>query len=177
MLTVGHGRLDRFALAEQLHSGGVQRLVDVRRFPGSRHNPDVSSEALSAWLPQEEIEYRWDERLGGRRTMPTAATSPDVWWKVEAFRAYAAHTRTEDFVDAVEELLAGAKDGVTAIMCSESVWWRCHRRLIADVVLLGHAMPVSHLMPEGRTSIHRPSAGARLQSPGLLVWDGQPGAG
>lgn len=175
LLTIGHGRGDRSELAERLC--GVDLLVDVRRFPGSRNNPDVGRDALARWLPEEGIAYRWEERLGGRRRLPPDMASPDSWWRVEAFRAYAAHTRTPEFLDGLRELLAEAGQRQTVIMCSESVWWRCHRRLISDVAVLGHAVPVSHLMPGGRTSEHRPADGARVGADGTLVWDGPDGSG
>lgn len=174
LLTIGHGRGGRSELADRL--GGVDLLVDVRRFPGSRNNPDVGRDALAAWLPEEGIAYRWEERLGGRRRLPHDVASPDSWWRVEAFRAYAAHTRTPEFIDGLHELLAEANQCQTVIMCSESVWWRCHRRLISDVAVLGHVLPVSHLMPGGRASEHRPAAGARVGADGMLVWDGPDGS-
>lgn len=171
LLTVGHGRLDRAGLAAQLHGAGIQVLVDVRRFPGSRNNPDVGRDVLGGWLPEAGIDYRWKEHLGGRRRLPSGTSSPDTWWRVDAFRAYAAHTRSAEFVEALDEVLGEAADRTTAVMCSETVWWRCHRRLIADVVALGHGVPVRHLMPGGRTSPHRPAAGARVRADGHLVWD------
>ncbi|MGH3423203.1 MAG: DUF488 family protein [Nocardioidaceae bacterium] len=179
LLTVGHGRLERAALAALLHGAGVEMVVDVRRFPGSRANPDVATDALADWLPGEQVGYRWEERLGGRRRLPADVPSPDTWWRVDAFRAYAAHTRTPEFVDALESVLAGTTERATAVMCSESVWWRCHRRLIADVAVLGRSVSVRHLMPDGRTNAHRPADGARVRDDGLLVWDAghQEGAG
>ena len=76
------------------------------------------------------------------------------------FAAYAAHTRTPEFTAALDEVLAAAAGRDVAVMCSESVWWRCHRRLIADVAVLGRGVPVTHLMPDGRLTPHRPSEGA-----------------
>lgn len=138
LLTVGHGTLDRDDLAALLTGAAVDLLVDVRRFPGSRHNPDVSSDALAAWLPEAGIEYRWEERLGGRRRRDKGADpDADGWWRVEAFRAYAAHTRTPDFIAAIDDLCEDvAARGTTAVMCSEAVWWRCHRRLVADAMVV-----------------------------------------
>ncbi|WP_307844011.1 DUF488 domain-containing protein [Sanguibacter suaedae] len=168
--TMGHGRLDREGLSAQLRSVGIESLVDVRRFPGSRTNPDVSRDALPAWLPGAGVGYRWEERLGGRRRLPDGP-SPDPWWKVESFRAYAAHTRTEEFEAALAALLADAASTPTVVLCSESVWWRCHRRLVADVAVLRHGVDVRHLLPEARTSPHQPAPGARLRDDGRVVWD------
>jgi uncharacterized protein (DUF488 family) len=172
LFTVGHGTLDRADLGALLTRAGVDLLVDVRRFPGSRHNPDVSSDRMAEWLPQAGIDYRWEERLGGRRRRDkTAESDADGWWRVEAFRAYAAHTRTPEFLAALDELCVevGSR-GTTAVMCSEAVWWRCHRRLVADAALLLKGVEVAHLGHDGRTTPHEPSAGARVVD-GLLHYD------
>ncbi len=146
--------------------------MDVRRFPGSRTSPDVARDALADWLPGAGVGYRWEPRLGGRRHVPAGTPEPDTWWTVAAFRAYAAHTRTPEFTGALDELLTDAAATRTAVMCSEGVWWRCHRRLIADVAVLGRGVAVEHVMPDGRTAPHPVAAGARRQPDGLLVWDG-----
>jgi uncharacterized protein (DUF488 family) len=130
---------------------------------------------LEQWVPEAGIAYRWEERLGGRRrlapeTVPGGG-SPDDWWKVVQFRAYAAHTRTPEFEDALEGVLEDSARRVVAVMCSESVWWRCHRRLIADVAVLGRGVGVHHLMHTGKTTPHPVAAGARRQADGTLVWD------
>lgn len=174
LLTVGHGRLDRDALGDLLTVAGVEQLVDIRRFPGSRHNPDSRSEALEQWLPERGIDYRWEERLGGRRRLDPVedAASLDQWWRVAQFRAYAAGTRTPAFAEAVGELLATAARRPTVIMCSETVWWRCHRRIVADVAILQHGASVAHLMHDGRLTDHPVSEGARLTPEGTVVWGG-----
>jgi uncharacterized protein (DUF488 family) len=170
LLTVGHGPDDRDHLAARLTGAGVQWLIDVRRFPGSRTNPDVRREALEEWLPAVGIGYRWDERLGGRRRLPAGDPVADDWWTVAQFAAYAAHTRTPEFAAALDEVLDEADTATVAVMCSESVWWRCHRRLIADVAVLGRDVPVLHLMPDGRLTPHRPSDGAVVGSDGRIRW-------
>ncbi|MEE6271913.1 DUF488 domain-containing protein [Georgenia sp. MJ206] len=174
LLTVGHGPLDRDSLAALLTGAGVELLVDVRRFPGSRNNPDVKREAVEEWSAAAGITYVWEPRLGGRRHLgkDADAASPDQWWRVAAFRAYAGYTRTEGFTAAMDDLVARTRDQRVAVMCSESVWWRCHRRLIADVAALGRGLDVAHLMPTGVLSIHVTSAGARRTGDGTLVWDG-----
>jgi uncharacterized protein (DUF488 family) len=171
LLTVGHGPEDRDRLGARLSGAGVDQLVDVRRFPGSRNNPDVSREALEEWLPALGIGYRWDERLGGRRSLPKGEPAEDSWWTVTQFAAYAAHTRTPEFAMALDEVLDEVLvgPGTVAVMCSESVWWRCHRRLIADVAVLARGVPVQHLMPDGRLTPHRPSEGAVLID-GAVHW-------
>ncbi|TQJ21172.1 uncharacterized protein DUF488 [Micromonospora sp. A202] len=172
LLTVGHGTADRVRLGELLTGAGVALLVDVRRYPASRTNPDVHREELERWLPEYGIDYRWEPHLGGRRHVPAGEPEPDTWWKVAAFRAYAAYTRTQDFDTALTGVLAEAAERTTAVMCSESLWWRCHRRLIADVAALGRGTPVAHLMPEGRLSPHQPAEGARRLPNGHLCWAG-----
>jgi uncharacterized protein (DUF488 family) len=170
LLTVGHGPDDRAALGGRLRAAGIDLVVDVRRYPGSSRNPDVKRESLAEWLPALGVGYRWEERLGGRRTLPRGEPVVDGWWTVDQFAAYAAHTRTPEFAVALDQVLAAAADATVAVMCSESVWWRCHRRLIADVAVLGRGVPVRHLMPDGRLADHRPSEGAVLCDDGVLRW-------
>src|SRR4051795_1771745 len=170
LVTVGHGPQGRDVLGARLSVAGVDLVVDVRRFPGSRNNPDVAREALEEWLPAIGIGYRWDDRLGGRRRLPPGEPVADDWWTVAQFAAYAAHTRTPEFTAALDEVLSEAARGVVAVMCSESVWWRCHRRLIADVAVLARGVPVTHLMPDGRLRPHEPSAGAVLGNDGQVHW-------
>jgi uncharacterized protein (DUF488 family) len=169
LLTVGHGPQDRNALGHRLAAAGIGLVVDVRRFPGSRTNPDVRREALEQWLPAAGIDYRWEERLGGRRHLPTGEPVADGWWTVDQFAAYAAHTRTPEFAAALDEVLAEAAISTVAVLCSESVWWRCHRRIVADVAVLGRGVPVTHLMPDGRLTPHRPSGGAVVVD-GAVHW-------
>jgi uncharacterized protein (DUF488 family) len=169
LLTFGHGTADRDRLTGLLHDAGVASVVDVRTAPGSRRNPDVGREAMSGWLPEAGVGYRWDKRLGGfRRAAPDA---PDTFWHNASFRGYAGHTRTADFLAAMDELLADATGTPTAVMCSESLWWRCHRRLIADFAVLARERPVRHLAHDGRLTDHEPTPGARLRPDGLLVYD------
>jgi uncharacterized protein (DUF488 family) len=168
-MTLGHGTHDRAGLGALISHAGVDLVVDVRRFPGSRIHPDLRREALEEWLPAAGIGYRWDERLGGRRKLPPGEPVVDDWWTVAQFAAYAAHTRTPEFRAALDEVLAEAARSTVAVMCSESVWWRCHRRLIADVAVLGRGVPVQHLMPDGRLTPHRLSEGAVLEG-GEVRW-------
>jgi len=171
LLTIGHGTADQAKLTSLLREADITRVVDVRRFPGSRKHPHVAREALERWLPEAGIEYAWDQGLGGRRKADPA--SPDVWWRVDAFRAYAGHMRSEEFLAGAEDLLASAAEATTAVMCSESLWWRCHRRMISDFVLLARGGEVRHLAHDGRLSLHPVAEGARLVD-GLLVYDADP---
>jgi uncharacterized protein (DUF488 family) len=173
VLTVGHGTASAEELRTLLARAGVELVVDVRRFPGSRRNPDVGRQELEQWLPAAGIGYRWEPLLGGRRT-DDPSTAVDTWWRVAQFRAYAAYTRTDDFRCGLDDLLADAARRRTIIMCSESLWWRCHRRLVADVLVLLHGVPVLHLGHDGRLTPHRPSEGARVTDVGL-IYDGRAG--
>lgn len=176
LLTVGHGRLDRDDLGRLLTDAGVSLLVDIRRFPGSRANPAAAKGSVPDLTAAAGIDYRWEEDLGGRRTLTAAErdASPDTWWRVEAFRAYSAWTRTGGFRAALDRVVADARARRTAVMCSEAVWWRCHRRIVADVVAAepAYGLPVGHLMHDGRITAHSPSAGLRLDTGGRAVWDG-----
>jgi uncharacterized protein (DUF488 family) len=170
LLTVGHGTADRHQLSALLRGAAVGQVVDVRSAPGSRRNPDVGRLRLQEWLGEAGIGYRWERRLGGfRRPTPD---SPDTVWRNASFRGYAGHTREPDFLAAMDDLLAEINAIRTAVMCSETVWWRCHRRIIADYAVLARGTEVQHLMHDGRLTPHVPTAGARLRPDGLLVYDG-----
>ncbi|MFF0644358.1 DUF488 family protein [Streptomyces tendae] len=169
LVTFGHGTAGRAELAALLRGAGVTSVVDVRTAPGSRRDPDLLRERLARWLPEEGLAYRWERRLGGFRK--PAPDSPDVVWRNASFRAYAGHTRSPEFVAAMDELLARATHERTAVMCGEAVWWRCHRRLIADFAVLARGIPADHLMHDGRLTAHSPTPGARLRTDGLLVYD------
>jgi len=170
LITFGHGTASEDRIAELLLSADVTALVDVRIAPGSRRHPYVARAELERWLPAHSISYRWDKRLGGFRR--PAPDSPDVAWREAAFRGYAGHMRQPDFLAAMAEVLAQAATGHLVVMCSESLWWRCHRRLIADFAQIARGVPVRHLMHDGRLAEHRPSPGVRLRPDGLLVYDG-----
>jgi uncharacterized protein (DUF488 family) len=172
LLTVGHGTDVAEQLGARLTGAGVDVVVDVRRFPGSRTHPDLARDALSTSLPERNLDYRWEERLGGRRRISAGDPIEDGWWKVAQFAAYAAHTRTPEFVSALSDVLDEAAERTVAVMCSEYLWWRCHRRLIADVAVLAHQVPVRHLMPDGQVVDHRPADGARLGVDGQVRWPG-----
>lgn len=169
LLTFGHGTAGRDALAALLSEARVQSVVDVRTAPGSRRNPDVDRDELRRRLPETGVAYRWEKDLGGFRT--AAADSPDVIWRNNSFRGYAGYTRDPRFLDAMDRLLPDAATETTAVMCSEAVWWRCHRRIIADFAVLARQVPVLHLMHDGRLQTHRPTPGVRLRDDGLLVYD------
>jgi uncharacterized protein (DUF488 family) len=165
--TIGHSNrtFDEFALA--LRDAQIELIVDVRRFPGSRRLPQFASEALQAELETRGIAYDWIPALGGRRR--TGSESADTGWTHPAFRAYAAHVETEEFAEGLFELLMLAGGLRTAIMCAEVLWWRCHRRIIADV-LVSLGVQVVHLFAPEKREVHRLREPARLED-GRLTYD------
>jgi uncharacterized protein (DUF488 family) len=169
LVTLGHSTAERGTLTGLLREAGIVAVVDVRTAPGSRRDPDLSRQRLALWLPDEGIAYRWEKRLGGFRKPPQ--DSPDTVWRNASFRGYAAHTRSPDFVTAMDRVIRQAAEQRTAVMCSEAVWWRCHRRLIADFAVVARGMLVQHLMHDGRLMPHRPTPGVRLRDDGLLMYD------
>jgi uncharacterized protein (DUF488 family) len=170
LLTFGHGSASAEQMISLLRSAGISMLVDVRTAPGSRRHPHVARAELQRWLPEAGISYRWDKRLGGLRV--PEPDSPDVAFSVDMLRGYASHMRTPAFLTAVDQVLALAGARGTAVMCAESLWWRCHRRMLADFVIAARGTPVRHLMHDGRLEEHRLSPGLRLRDDGLLVYDG-----
>ncbi|HEY9377992.1 MAG TPA: DUF488 domain-containing protein [Jiangellaceae bacterium] len=169
LLTFGHGTASKEQIAALLNGAGVRSLVDIRTAPGSRRSPHVARDELQRWLPEYNIQYRWEQRLGGwRKARPD---SPDTALRARAFAGYAAHMRSPDFRAAIDEVLAQAAAASTVLMCAESVWWRCHRRMVADFVVLARGVSVVHLMHDGRLQAHTPSDLARLREDGLLVYD------
>lgn len=157
--TVGHSirSADEFVRVLQAH--GIELVADVRRFPGSRRHPQFGSEALAQRLSADGIDYAWLARLGGRRRGD--AGPQQMGWRNPSFRAYAAYTWTEEFADGLHELLHVAQGKRTTVMCSELLWWRCHRALIADVLrFLG--VQVIHILDEGSGTPHPFTSPARI---------------
>jgi uncharacterized protein (DUF488 family) len=170
LVTFGHGTAGIEKITTLLRGAGVVSLVDVRIAPGSRRNPAVARTELERSLPERGIAYRWDKRLGGwRKARPD---TPDTALRNRAFGGYAAHMRSSEFLSAIDELLIEASDERTAVMCAESLWWRCHRKMIADFLVLSREVQVLHLKHDGTLQPHLPSPEARLlPERGLLVYD------
>jgi uncharacterized protein (DUF488 family) len=170
LLTYGHGTDSAERTVAILAGAGVASLVDVRTAPGSRRNPQFARVAMADWLPAAGIAYRWEKRLGGFRK--PGADNPDVAWREDMFRGYAEHMRSADFRAAIDAVLVEAQSAQVTVMCSESLWWRCHRRLLADFASVARGVEVRHLRHDGRTEPHRPSDGLCRRDDGLLVYDG-----
>jgi uncharacterized protein (DUF488 family) len=164
--TVGHGTLGAEELASLLDRAHLGNVVDIRSFPGSRRNPHFGREEMERWLPHAGLGYVWMRELGGRRR--PVSGSKHVALRHDAFRAYADYMETPAFVAGVDELLAFAEGRSPAMLCSESLWWRCHRRLLADYLVLVRGVSVVHLMHDGRLSSHAPTDGVRVDEDGLV---------
>ncbi|HEX6309723.1 MAG TPA: DUF488 domain-containing protein [Longimicrobiales bacterium] len=170
--TVGHSTRSAEEFLDILHAHGIRRLVDVRRFPGSRRHPHFSRESLARLLPAHGIAYDHAPDLGGRRT--PAPDSPNDGWRSASFRAYADYMQTPEFDRALGSLLAGADERVTAIMCAEAVHWRCHRQLIADaLVARGHE--VRNILSAERAEPHHLSPHARVGPGGTVTYPASAG--
>jgi uncharacterized protein (DUF488 family) len=140
--TIGHSTRSAPEVATLLRDADVRLVADVRAFPSSRRYPQFNRDALAAWLGETGVRYVHMPALGGRRT--PAPDSPNGGWQERAFRGYADHMATPEFQRALAELEEAARATPTAIMCAEAVWWRCHRRLIADALVV-RGWRVEHL--------------------------------
>lgn len=170
ILTFGHGTAGEVELAALVRGAAIRDVVDVRSVPKSRAHPHVWAERMALWVPDlAGASYRWCRELGGfRKALPD---SPNVALRHPAFRGYADYMQTPAFEVALDALLSESAKNLTAIMCSETLWWRCHRRLIADALVLLHGVEVRHLMHTGALQPHRPTPGARVLRAGTLQYD------
>jgi uncharacterized protein (DUF488 family) len=168
LYTVGHGTMAGEAFAAMVVTAGIGSLVDVRSVPASRRNPQFGREALSDRLHAVGVTYRWEPRLGGfRRPVPG---SPNDALRHASFRAYADYMATAEFRAALDELLDGAARSPTAVLCAETLWWRCHRRLLADAAVILGGAQVRHLGHDGRLTDHRLTPGVRPDASSGLVY-------
>ena len=168
LLTLGHGTASVEELVNLLDGAGVERLVDVRTAPGSRRHPQFRRETMAGWLAEAGVAYRWEPELGGFRK--PAPDSVNHVLGHPAFRGYADYMRTPPFWTALDRLLAEAATAPTAAMCSETLWWRCHRRLLSDAAVLVRGAEVLHLDHRGGQEPHRPTEGVRRDGD-LLAYD------
>lgn len=166
--SVGHSNIGAEELFALLEPAGVRTLVDVRAFPTSRRHPQFARDALTVTSAEHAVAYRWTPALGGRRRA-AAVSSPHVAWEVAAFRNYADYADTQEFAAALRDVEALARAAPTAFMCAEALWWRCHRRLIADRLLVG-GWDVRHIGADGRLVPHVLPDFARVVD-GRIVYD------
>jgi uncharacterized protein (DUF488 family) len=170
IFTIGHSTRSLEELVALLKAHEIAQLGDVRTVPRSRRHPHFAAEALAVSLPRAAIEYRHFPGLGGLRK--PRADSINTAWRHSGFRGYADYMQTPDFARSLDELIAFAKNGSTAIMCAEAVWWRCHRQLIADA-LVARGIEVRHIMTAESAPPHALTEFARVREghvtyPGLV---------
>jgi uncharacterized protein (DUF488 family) len=171
IFTVGHGARPVEEFLAVLRSAGVRRLVDVRTAPGSRKHPQFGKDALERALEEADIDYVWKKELGGwRKPRPD---SPHTALRSASFRGYADHMGTEEFESAVRWLIETGSEQPTSVMCAESLWWRCHRRMLADA-LVARGCEVTHLLAPGRSEPHRLHPAARLDGTAVIYDREQP---
>ncbi len=169
IFTIGHSThpIERFLALLAEHQ--VALVADVRSFPSSRKWPQFNQEALAKALAAAGLQYLWIKRLGGRRHS-RAQDSPHRAWNHPAFRSYADYADGAEFDAGLQELTQEAELKRTAYMCSEGLWWRCHRRIISDYLIV-RGWDVEHIMPTGKLSPHRLTPFARV-SGARIVYDG-----
>jgi uncharacterized protein (DUF488 family) len=170
LLTLGHGTASEVELAALLRASGVRSVIDVRSVPKSRAHQHVWAERMAVWIPDlADATYEWRKGLGGfRRPLPD---SPNVALRHPAFRGYADYMQTPEFLAELQRLMTGAEKTPNAIMCSESLWWRCHRRLIADAATLLYGADVQHIMHSGPPRPHVLTDGVRAVPSGVPQYD------
>lgn len=164
--TIGHSTRDWIEFIELLKEFKIDVLADVRSYPGSRKFPHFNKENLKEMLPKQGISYRHFKDLGGRRK--PNPDSENTIWRHPSFRAYADYMQSEDFNKAVTTLQELASERRVACMCSEAVWWRCHRSMISDE-LMTKDWQVLHIMGKGKTSEHPFTSPAKVVN-GKLVY-------
>jgi uncharacterized protein (DUF488 family) len=169
LYTIGHSThpIERFL--ELLGEHRIATLVDIRSFPSSRRWPHFNQTPLAEALGRASIEYKWLKSLGGRRH-DHRPDSPHVAWTVAAFRSYADYADTAEFEVGAAELSDIAAATITAIMCSEGLWWRCHRRIVSDQMAM-RGWDVEHILPNGRLAAHKLPDFASIRD-GRIVYNG-----
>ena len=167
LYTVGHSTRSAEELLAILGDAGVRLVADLRAFPSSRRHPQFNRGALAAWLGSAGIEYRHFPGLGGRRA--PIPGSVNGGWHERGFQGYADYMSSDEFQRALSDLEAAASESPTAIMCAEALWWRCHRRLIADA-LVAQGWRVEHLGIDRGPEIHSLTDFAVIGPDGVLTY-------
>ena len=173
--TLGHSNRSLQEVVGLLNDVETKAVGDVRRFPRSRANPQFNTEILGAALASAGFDYRHFEALGGRRRPLDNAASPNGLWRDPGLRGFADHALGEEFDLGLQELRRGAERTPLAILCSEAVWWRCHRRIIADHLLVA-GLRVIHILGRGRIEPARLTPGAEPQPDGAIHYPARPEA-
>ncbi len=170
--TIGHSTRALEDFAAMLKAAGIACVADVRRFPRSRRHPHFNGDALARALADAGILYRHFEALGGRRGKAPAKPSANTLWREEPFRNYADYAETEEFRVALDALEALAAERPVAIMCAEAVWWRCHRRIIADY-LIARGDEVVHILDKNKLEPATLTPGAAPLANGTVLYAGK----
>lgn len=173
VFTIGHSKRSVGELVALLREAAADLVADVRAFPRSRANPQFNGPALQEELAAAGIDYRYLPALGGRRH-GRKAESPNMLWRNESFRAYADYAGTAEFRAGLAELCALAGEHRCAVMCAEVLWWRCHRRIIADYLLAAGLEVVHILGPDNLTPAALTPGALRLADGGLVYPAEQP---
>jgi uncharacterized protein (DUF488 family) len=169
VFTIGHSTRTIAAFLALLREARIDCLVDVRRFPGSRRHPQFNAEALAQSLAETGILYCHLPSLGGRRGGSRGKESPHTLWREDAFRNYADFAETPEFRAGFDTLMALAAEHRVAIMCAEAVWWRCHRRIIADYLIAAGAS-VMHILDAGKIDAAQLTPEARIRPDGSVLY-------
>ena len=168
--TIGHSNRSLEEFVELLRSADIRLLADIRKFPRSRANPQFNVDTLGESLAPFGISYEWMSSLGGRRAI-VKSVPPDVngLWRNLSFHNYADYALSEEFDAGLRHLLERGRGQRCAIMCSEAVWWRCHRRIVTDY-LLANGESVFHIMAPGRFEPAQMTQGAVIGPDGKVVY-------
>jgi uncharacterized protein (DUF488 family) len=170
--TIGHSRRSVSELIKLLGQVAVDLLVDIRSVPRSRTNAQFNADLLPAALTPAGIAYRHLPALGGRRgRRKDISASQNTAWRNDAFRNYADYALTEPFRSGLDQLIALGGQHCGAVMCAEAVWWRCHRRIVADYLLVRN-VPVAHIMGPGKIDPAILTPGAQPRDDGTIIYPG-----
>lgn len=165
--SIGHSTHSLADFVELLQAHQIARIADIRTVPKSRRNPQFHTDSLAESLPESGIAYQHHPQLGGWRK--SEKDSPNGAWRNDSFRGYADYALTDGFFDGVSELRELAADERTAMMCSEALWWRCHRRIVADR-LVTDGDTVCHIGSDGRTTPHDLTPFASVSLAGKITY-------
>lgn len=167
--TVGHSNRSLTGFVEILLAAKIRAVADIRRFPGSRAHPQFNDDALSLSLADFQIAYEHVAPLGGRRGQAEAPSALNAGWRNRSFRNYADYALSAEFRSGLERLIELGRARPCAMMCSEAVWWRCHRRIVADH-LLARGEEVVHLLGNGRMEAARITQGAVVRDDRSVIY-------
>lgn len=166
--TIGHSNRSIEEFYELLEEHNIAHVVDVRKLPGSKRYPHFNADTLGNYLAEQDVQFSRSAGLTGRRKVSKDIPfQVNAWWQNRSFHNYADHALSQEFHEALRDLEKRGTETSTAIMCSEAVWWRCHRRIIADYLLV-HNHQVEHILGPGQLMSAELSDGAVVQDDGTI---------